>query len=196
MRMKPLLACLGLALSWAVLSLLPGCASGARDFAVQRLDGSRIQLSPSPDTQLWAFVFVGVDCPIANRCLPELAALAREHSPAGVRFVFVYPNPDETPDAIRRHQAEYGLEGEVFRDPELRLARRLNASKTPEAVVLTVDGKPVYRGRVNDQYLALGQAKPAPTRRDLADALAEFRAGRTPSGLAQPAVGCTFRSLP
>ncbi len=176
--------------------LLTGCATGREGFAVGRLDGSAAVLHPEPDTQLWVFTFLGVECPISNRCLPELAELEREHSSAGVRFVFVYPNADEGADAIRRHQADYGLAGEACRDPGHALARQLGASKTPEVVVLTPQGEPVYRGRINDQYLALGQGKPAPTRHDLAEALDAFRSGRPPSGLAQPAVGCTFRSLP
>lgn len=190
--MRPVIQLLALAagLFWA------GCSGAGRGYPVQRLDGATASLRPAPETKGWLFVFLGVECPIANRCLPELMELEREFTGAGVRFCYVYPNPDETPDRIRRHQADYGLTGEVFRDPELRLARQLGASKTPEAVFLDAGGQLIYRGRINDQFLALGQGKPAPTRRDLADALAQFRAGTPPAGLVQPPVGCTFRSLP
>lgn len=173
-----------------------GCSGAGRPYPVQTLDGALTTLRPTPETKAWLFVFLGVECPIANRCLPELVELKREFTGAGVRFCYVYPNPDETPELIRRHQADYGLTGEVFRDPELRLARQLDASKTPEAVFLDAAGHLIYRGRINDQFLALGQGKPAPTRRDLADALAQFRAGKPPAGLVQPPVGCTFRSVP
>ncbi len=184
-----------LALGW-----LSGCAGAERDggggFEVEQLDGSRAILRTDAATKAWVFIFLGVECPIANRCLPELAALAKEFEPGGIRFVFVYPNADETPANIRRHQADYALDREVFRDPGLSLARRLGARVTPEAVLLAADGRSIYRGRINDQYLALGQGKPAPTHHDLAEALAQFRAGSPPSGLVRPAVGCTFRPPP
>lgn len=176
--------------------LWTGCSGSGRGYPVQRLDGAKATLRATPETKAWVFVFLGVECPIANRCLPELMALEREFAGAGVRFCFVYPNPDEDPSVIRRHQADYGLMGETYRDPGLRLARQLGASKTPEAVFLDAAGKLIYCGRINDQFLALGQGKPAPTRRDLAEALTQFRAGHPPAGLVQPPVGCTFRSLP
>lgn len=190
MRLGLPLFALAAGLLWA------GCAGAGRGYPVQRLDGAQTRLRATAETKGWVFVYLGVECPIANRCLPELMALEREFAGEGVRFCYVYPNPDETPEAIRRHQADYGLTGETFRDPGLRLARQLGASKTPEAVFLDAAGKLIYRGRINDQFLALGQGKPAPTRRDLAEALAQFRAGHPPVGLVQAPVGCTFRSLP
>ena len=168
--------------------------SNLRGFEVTRLDGARIRLLPEASTRAWVFVFLSVDCPIANRCLPELNALARTSPPHGIRFIFVYPNADELPAAIRQHQEEFGVVGEVYRDPHHDLARQLDASVTPEVILLEVDGSPIYRGRVNDQYLTLGRGRPEPTQHDLADAIQQFRAGHPSVGVVHPAVGCTFRT--
>jgi hypothetical protein len=178
--------------------LLAGCGSTppvpAGGFTVTRLDGVRTTLVPQPSTRAWVFVFLSVDCPISNRCLPELNQLARDSVAGGVQFVFVYPNSDELPDTLRKHQQEFGIPGEVYRDPQHELARRLGARVTPEVVLLGVDGQAIYRGRVNDQYTSLGQGRPAPTQHDLAEVLKQLREGNSPGGIVRPAVGCTFRA--
>ena len=64
---------------------------------------------------------------------------------------------------------------------------------TPEAVLLRQDGSCAYRGRVNNQYTAPGQGRPAPTRHDLAEAMREFLDQGIPGQRLVPAVGCRFR---
>lgn len=147
-------------------------------------------------TRAVVFVFLGVECPIANRCAPELARLASRLGPRGIRFLHVYPNPDETTAAIREHRRQHGLPTEAYRDPDLRAAKALHARWTPEAVALTPEGALIYQGRVNDQFTALGVGRPQPTRHDLEEALEGFLAGTPPSAITTPRVGCTFRPAP
>ncbi|MBL9136887.1 MAG: redoxin domain-containing protein [Verrucomicrobiales bacterium] len=187
---------LGLLLA-LVLSFCPGCSSRpSAAYQAMDLDGKPAVLDAGPNGAALVIVFLGVECPIANRCLPELVALEKELAPQGVRFHHVYPNPDETAEVVRRHRREYQLSSTAYRDPEWRLARQLHASRTPEAVALTPDGRRIYQGRINDQFAALGVGKPEPTRHDLALALRDFLKGAPPSGISQPAVGCSFRPAP
>lgn len=180
--------------------LAAGCvsrsAASGPDFVVSRLNGTRVHWHPDPTTRAWVFTFLSVDCPISNRALPELNELVRDFSNAGIRFVFVYPNADESPEAIRQQEREFGLTEEPFRDPGQALVRQLKVKVTPETVVVTAQGKPIYRGRINDQYFALGQSRPAPTRHDLAEALRNFCSGSEPSGQVRLPVGCTIHHLP
>lgn len=186
--------------AWAamvLLLLLPvGCRSPVVDGppALTGLDGTRHTLGELSGTRAAVLVYVAVDCPIANRCLPDIMALRRALEPRGVRVSLVYPSASESAVQVRRHREEYALEGEAYRDPGFAFARRYGVRFTPEAVATTPDGTLVYRGRINDQYLALGNGRPAPTRHDLAEALEEFLSGVAPSGRVVPAVGCSFRS--
>ncbi len=160
------------------------------------LDGQIEVVTREPSTRAWVVAFLGIECPIANRCLPELAALEAKHATNGVRFVHVYPNPDETPERIRRHREEYGLKPRAYLDPEHRLAKQFHAHRTPEVVVISREGRTLYQGRVNDQYAALGVARPAPTRHDLAEVLDALARGEVPASRVAPAVGCSFRATP
>jgi len=140
-------------------------------------------------------LFVQTDCPISNRYAPTIARLYARFQPQGVAFYLVYPDRREDADAIRRHGREYGLPGQALRDVQHALVKRVGATVTPEAVVLGERGNIVYRGRIDDRYMALDQMRPQPTRNDLANALAAALAGRPPDPSATEAIGCFIADL-
>ena len=58
------------------------------------------------------------------------------------------------------------------------------------AVVLGADGARVYRGRIDDRYLAPGQYRMKPTTRELRDAIEAVLAGRPVPVAEMKAAGC------
>ena len=67
-------------------------------------------------------------------------------------------------------------------DPQHRLVKLAKATVTPEAVVFGKNGEVLYRGRIDDQYAALGKKRAAATRHDLFDALDAITAGKPVKG--------------
>src|SRR6476469_8439663 len=49
------------------------------------------------------FLFASVDCPVSNRYAPEVQRLHAAFAPKNVAFWLVYPNPGDSPEAIRAH---------------------------------------------------------------------------------------------
>ena len=140
-------------------------------------------------------LFVQTDCPISNRYAPTIARLHARFQPQGVAFYLVYPDRREDADAIRRHGREYGLPGQALRDVQHVLVKRVGATVTPEAVVLGARGNIVYRGRIDNRYMALDQVRPQPTRSDLVNALDAALAGRPPDPSVTEAIGCFIADL-
>jgi len=136
------------------------------------------------------FLFASVDCPVSNRYAPMVQRLHAEYAPKNVAFWLVYPNPTDTPDAVREHLKEYGYPVHALLDPRHELVKLTGALVTPEAAVFDKARALAYHGRLDDKYVSLGVERPAATRHDLADALAAVVAGRTPSETTAPAVGC------
>lgn len=182
---------------WVYLmsTALAGCAAGVTGGGsmLRGLDGQEQTLTSIQGARGLILVFVSVDCPIANRFLPEIESLGARFGPEGLPVAYVYASPFESDVQVESHRREYGLLLPAFRDPDFRVARRFGACLTPEAVLIRRDGSLAYRGRVNDQYTAPGEGRSAPTRHDLAEAAEEFLSGGLASQRWVPAVGCRFR---
>jgi hypothetical protein len=133
------------------------------------------------------FLFITTDCPIANSFAPEIKRIVAEYQSQGVAFSLVYT--DGPLDAVRRHAAEYGYESPVQVDAGRVLARKYGVTVTPEAVVVA-GGSRVYRGRIDDRYLAPGQYRLKPTTRDLRDALDAVLSGKPVPVAETKAAGC------
>lgn len=135
-------------------------------------------------------VFVSSECPISNKFAPALERLTHTFATNDVSFALVYPNASDTDAKIQKHRHEYRLTGNFLRDPKHALVKKAGVTITPEAAVFDQMRQVVYRGRVNDQFLALGKGRPQPTQHDLEEAIAAVLKGKRPEQARTEAVGC------
>lgn len=173
----------------------PAPAPSPGTWTLTALSGDTVSWQPALETRAVVFVFLATECPISNRVQPELSRLAGEFEPV-VAFLPVYPNDSEDAGMIRRHREDFHLPPEAYRDPQQRLANALGATVTPEVVVLTPDGRLIYRGRVHDQFSGLGSGRPVPVHHDLEDVLTAHLAGAPAIGKVTPAAGCRIERAP
>ena len=142
---------------------------------------------------LTVFVFTTSDCPISNRYAPEIQRLAAAYGDKA-KFVLVYPVPADTPQAITAHKKRFGYTLEHLRDADQRLVRLTGATVTPEVAVLK-DNVLLYRGRIDDRYVAFGVERPKATMNDLEEALTAILAGRPVAVKETRAIGCILSDL-
>ena len=195
---------LGCALAVGFLSLLlgrnPGTAArrNAGPLSARAFDLSGRPVDPfqSSQTQSMVFVFLSVECPVSNSYAPEVRRLAAEFAPHGVAFWLVYPNADETPEAVRQHLQDYGFGLAALRDPRHELTKATGARVTPEAIVFVPGRGFVYRGRIDNRFVELGKARVAPTQHDLKDALGAILSGKPVPQPITRAVGCYISEAP
>ena len=159
------------------------------------LDGRQIEPLRAKDAKAIVFIFIRTDCPISNRYAPELRRLHEKFAKSGVRFWLVYPDPGETSVIIRNHMKEYEYRLSALRDPEHKLVKMTGAQVTPEAAVFAPGGPMVYRGRIDDRYVAFGKARPAPTTRDLEEVLDAMLEGKPVTKKTTAAIGCFIPDL-
>lgn len=176
----------------AVCVSLRGQASDAAgSLRLQNADGKSVApFAVPPQTKAIVFIFTSIDCPIANRYAPILNSLSAAFAPKGFVFTLVYPNPFETPAAVREHARSFSLPMAGLMDPDHLLSRLAGATVTPEAAVFRPDGHELYHGRIDNRYVSLGVERPAATRHDLEDALNATLAGKPPAEATAQAVGC------
>jgi hypothetical protein len=142
------------------------------------------------DAKALVFFFASVECPISNRYAPVVKRLVDTYGSQGVAFWMVYPNPADSPAAIREHLKAFDYPVHALRDPKHELVKMAQAVVTPEAAVFGRDRTLAYHGRIDDRYVSIGVERPAATQHDLADALSATLAGRHPAPAPGPAVGC------
>jgi hypothetical protein len=163
--------------------------------AVLDLSGRPIDLFDQGRGQVTVLIFIRSDFPISNRYAPEVQRVADRFATQGVRFWLVYVDPDENPQAVERHLAEYGYSLPAARDTEHQLVALTGARVTPEAAVYNSVGSMVYCGRIDNRYEGFNRRRSAPTKRDLEDALEAVLAGRDPEVKRRRAVGCYIADL-
>ena len=159
------------------------------------LNGRPVDPFQEPGAKATVFLFVRSDCPISNRYAPEVGRLQEKFAPRGVIFWLVYVDPDEPAGQIRRHMQEYDYRFDALRDPGHTLVKMTGVGVTPEAAVFADEMRMVYRGRIDNRYVDFGKTRPAPTERDLAEALEAVLAGRPVPNPTTPAVGCYIPDL-
>ncbi len=189
-----------LSLLW-LSGALTGCAHAAPpplplELTLPDVAGHSVQPLAAGTNRAIVCVFLANECPISNRAIPELRRLQDAFGPRGVVFRFVHPNADETDASVRQHASEYALPGLPLRDPGLKLSHLANVQVTPFALVVSPTGEVLYRGRIDDRYAGLGQAKPEPTRHDLELALTAVLHGQRPVPAETRAVGCHLVAPP
>jgi len=135
--------------------------------------------------------FISSDCPISNSYAPEIQRLCNDYSSKGVGCSLVYEDVGLDTTAMRKHLNEYryGAMPAVI-DSNRKLATRVKATVTPEAVVIDSRGEIRYRGRIDNFYAALGKPRQQVTVHDLRDALDAVLAGKPVPNQETKALGC------
>ncbi|HEY7156903.1 MAG TPA: thioredoxin family protein [Gemmataceae bacterium] len=139
-------------------------------FTLKDASGKDWSLEDQQKKKAVVVVFIGTECPVNNAYIPRLAELHKEYAPRGVAFVAINANSQDTPVRVAAHAKEQGIPFPVLKDTANIVADQFDAHRTPEAFVLDGSRKVRYQGRIDDQF-GIGFKRPAPTRRDLAEAL-------------------------
>jgi hypothetical protein len=158
--------------------------------------GRAHQFGLAADTKAVVFVFLGPECPISQRYVPELNRLAAGQGTNGVEFFGIIAGQTMTRTQAAAFVKDYAIQYPVLFDEGLALARWLRPTHMPEAFVLKPDGDRLYRGRIDDWYQAPGKPRSVVQHRELRDAMDAARAGKMPAKFFAPPVGCYFEDWP
>lgn len=139
----------------------------------------------SNDERALVFIFLGTHCPVAQQYIPALNAIQDKYRAQGVRLFGVYSDASVQVLDMAVHAHDQDIAFPVFKDVGQRFAKMLEATITPEVVVLTKGSSESsaknlvkeYQGAIDDQYEQRGR-KAAPSKHYLIDALEDILANR------------------
>ena len=143
------------------------------------------------------YVFLSETCPICQFYTLPLRELYQQYEPQGIAFVGVFPGALSTPASVHAFGQKYRLAFPLQPDSAQRLTSRLDARITPEVVMTdAVTQQVLYRGRIDDSYVALGKRRPQPRTQDLRAALDALVSHLPVAVRETPAVGCLIQRIP
>jgi hypothetical protein len=177
------------------LGLWPLLAGGAAEqLGAVDLSGAPVDPLQAAPGKVVVLIFVRTDCPISNRYAPTIQGLSAKHAGKAL-FWLVYPDKTESPEAIRKHQRDFGYRLPAVRDMHYTLVKESRAQITPEAAVFDATHRLVYHGRIDNLYEDFGRARTAATTHELDDAILAAIQGKTPAVDNVSAVGCYIADL-
>ena len=140
------------------------CDSGLRTRHVEVRDTGGALQKPlvGVDVPFVVIVFASPDCPIANAIAPEIERLHKMTVDAGAAFYLVHARSDVTADTAQKHARKFAITAPILLDTDQSLAKELNATVTPEIVVVKTDQPTVeiiYQGLINNLYASLGNRR-------------------------------------
>jgi peroxiredoxin len=195
--MRSTAVCLAFLVPAGLAFLVAGENPGKKiaSFRLKDTAGKAWALEDAKGAKAVVVAFLGTQCPVNNAYVPKLVELHKEYADKGVQFVAINSNEHDTSQMIADHAKKHAIPFPVLRDEKHLAADRFGAERTPEVFLLDSDGVIRYRGRIDDQY-GIGFQRPAPTRRDLAEALDEVLAGKQVTQPKTAAPGCIITRAP
>lgn len=177
-----------------VLTAVLACAGLGRAQQGFDLEGRAVNPFAASAGKIVVLVFVRRDCPVSGRYAPAIQQISKGYA-ATASFWLVYPDKNESPEAIRKSVAEFGYRLPVLRDPQHELVRLSHVQITPEVAVFDRRRRLVYDGRIDDWYIDLSRARPAATTHELQDAIQAADAGGSVTPNEVRGVGCYISDL-
>jgi peroxiredoxin len=139
--------------------------------------------------------FVTNDCPVGNSYVPEMNRIAKAYAARGVRTYAVQADTRVPASVVAQYARDYHFEFPLLIDPHQVLVRLAGATVTPQAVVLSPDGKVLYRGRIDNRVEDFGSQRPQATVHDLRNALDAVLAGNPPPVAFTRSIGCAITQV-
>ncbi|MDM7461282.1 MAG: redoxin domain-containing protein, partial [bacterium] len=158
------------------------------DLEFTDLQGRTYRLSQLTQRAPVVFVFTATKCPAAQRYTVRVNQMYETYRKRGVQLFLVYPNYDDTREAVEQHRREYGLKPPAVHDPDGAIARALGATMTPQAVLIDKKMLLRYRGAIDDNRYETRVRE-----HYLKNALEAVLAGKPVKVAAAETFGCTIR---
>ncbi len=154
--------------------------------------GQTVSVSSGPGLRL--FVFLSPDCPICQGYTRTLNLLNQQY--AGVLKVYgVIPGKTWKTTDVKAFAAKYHIIYSLWMDRSLGLSHYLQASTTPEAILLTTGNVLVYKGAIDNWYTSLGRSRNKPTQNYLLDAIDRALGHGPPAIKRTTPVGCLINDF-
>lgn len=167
----------------------------APDFQLPDPHGKYTTLSSFKDKPALVVMFICNHCPYVKHIRAGLVQLAHDYQPRGVGLVAINSNdvanyPEDSPAKMAEEAKTAGYSFPYLYDATQSVAKAYRAACTPDFFLFDRGRRLVYRGQLDASRP--GNGIPV-TGKDLRAALDAVLAGKAPSLLQTPSMGCNIK---
>ena len=160
------------------------------EIIVNDLNNQQVHLNLSDDVNLNVFFFLSPECPFCINYTKTISEIINNKSYSDISFHAVYPGTYYSNEEIRQFHKDYNFVIDVLIDPEMSLTHRLEATVTPQVIIVDHSGKTVYTGAIDNWAVDTGVKRQVISEHYLSDALQSALIGKTPKVSKTKPVGC------
>jgi len=182
-----------LVLLWVLLSSFQPAPVSWPGISLKTIDDSNFNWEETRSSKVLVFVFLLADCPACQGYSKTLKELNAKYSPDKFFFCGIFPGNYSKKEEMKQYRERYKIPFPLLADPEMKLAKKLNAHVSPEVFVTRPNGAIEYQGRIDDLYYNAGKRKPMILHHDLQDALENIRMNKPVLVPRTQAIGCIIQ---
>lgn len=168
----------------------PSLGMKAPDFSLPGTDGRTHTLAETKGAKAILVMFICNHCPYVIAVEDRLKALGKTYAAQAVKIIAISSNDASIKPADSfEKMKEKNYPFPYLFDETQDVAKAYGAVCTPDFFLFDQSLKLVYRGRLDDSWKDPAQV----TRQELAAAIDELLADRTPSTQQRPSMGCSIK---
>ena len=120
------------------------------------------------------FVFLSPECPLCKNYTTVLNKISQDFSRDSFVIIVIVSGKSYSPEEVNSFKKEFLVDFQLFIDPAKKLTNYLEATITPEVVLMSEKGKLIYRGAIDDWVTDLGKNKIRPEKEYLRSAITQY----------------------
>ncbi len=140
-------------------------------FKLPDINNKIVLFSDFKNNNATIIIFLLSDCPASQSYTLTLNKLSKTYSKNKISFVGIFPGTFSTDEELINFKKQYKINFPLLKDPEMVLAKSLNAKVGPSCFLINNNGNVVYKGRIDDWLYAIGKKKQVITEKNLDDAI-------------------------
>jgi thiol-disulfide isomerase/thioredoxin len=174
--------------SQPVMDTIPLFAGSSR-FELVDVAQQRTTKISTVNKELSLFIFLSPECPLSQNYTIVINQLQQKFDQQ-VNIFGIIPGNDYTVNDITVFENKYNTRFKILIDTKKQLTRYLQATVTPQAILLDKMGNLVYKGAIDDWVIALGKKRTQVSRHYVQDAIAQTLRSEFVSIKSTKAFGC------
>ena len=120
------------------------------------------------------FVFLSPECPLSKNYTIVLNKIIKDFPRDSLITIGIISGKSYSSKEVRLFKKEFSVDFQLFIDPDKKLTNYLEATITPEVVLINEKGKLIYRGAIDDWVIDLGKNKIKPEKEYLRLAVTQY----------------------